>query len=156
MRFTTGKWNDDGIPSYSWLIVFDDLADKTKYIQELQECVEAYRVILKNDTWNMITIRKENGELRGAMRDLVKLFREMIIIKNLFNATIQPGIEFDYVFIAERDQGVGQFLRAGSPCPEYITAAADLTEAVHGVIRKWTNQKCKSGSPGNQVQPSTN
>jgi hypothetical protein len=155
MRFTTGKWNDNGIPRYSWTVIFDDQADKLKYANELRECVEIYREILKKETWNLLALKAENGALVAAMNELVKLFRQMIIIKNLVAATISPGLEFDYVFIAERDQGVGQFVNHGSSCSDYITAARDLTEAINGVIRTWTEQNTKSGSPGSPAPLST-
>jgi hypothetical protein len=160
MRFTNGKHNEkvgDGLNgAYSWTVIFDGEDDKLKYTRELLACLKAYREKLDAETWTLLALPKENGSITAATKEITKLYCQMLIVKNLADATMKSKVyEYDFVFMTERDQGVGRFLGKG-PCYEIATAPNYIEASTREILKSWTQKSSGSGASGKPALRSIN
>jgi hypothetical protein len=160
MRFSNGKYNEkagDGLNgAYSWTVIFDDEDEKLKYAGELLACLKAYKEKLDAETWNLLALPKENGSITAATKEIAKLYCQMLVIRNLADATMKHKVyEYDFVFIAERDQGVGKFF-GKEPCLEISTAPAYIEASTREVLKSWTQKNSGSGASGKPALRSIN
>lgn len=143
--------------AYSWAVIFDDEADKLRYANELVDCLNAYTKKVDALTWNLLALSKENGSIPAAVKEISKLYCQMIVIRNISNALIanNKNLEYDFVFMTERDQGVGKFLGQG-PCLEIAEAPAYIKYSTTEILKSWIQKSSGSGASGKPALRSIN
>lgn len=129
MRFSNGKWNEglcDGLDGTThWTVIFDNQADKEDYLVELETCITAYekKIFELFDTFADV----------HDLKFISKLLRERETIKGLMITTFSClGLEFDYVFLTQREQGAGLFLKDG-PAPFSNSSAEAVCSILHRI-----------------------